>query len=322
MTASTQTPTAAGARMLVLAAAALVVLAVLPFLLPTYQVSVATQILIFAVLAMSIDVLAGYAGRTSLCHGAIFGASTYVVLYGSTVAGLPVLTSMALGVLAATILSALFGVLAVRTSGVYFLLLTLALGLIVWGICLRWTAVTGGENGLRGQLQVGALAQPRALYLAVLAGSAVLSFGMWRFVHSPFGLTLRGIKDSESRMRSLGYNVSLHLVIAFTVSGFFAGTAGAMYAIFNNFVSPSTVQLSQSVAGLLMAIVGGIGTLFGSVVGAFLIIALEQAVSLYTERWLMVLGAMFVVIMIFAPEGVVGKARALLARKAARRGGQ
>ena len=325
MNPATKAPAAPGRadlKVIILVPAALLALAVLPFILPTYQVSVATQILIFAVLAMSIDVLAGYAGRTSLCHGAIFGVSTYVVLYGSTVAGLPVLASMVFGVLAATVLAAVFGVLAVRTSGVYFLLLTLALGLIVWGVCLRWTAVTGGENGLRGQLQVGAFAQPRALYLAVLAGAAVMSFGMWRFVHSPFGLTLRGIKDSESRMRSLGYNVPLHLVIAFTVSGFFAGMAGAMYAVFNNFVSPSTVQLSQSVAGLLMAIVGGIGTLFGSVVGAFLIIALEQAVSLYTERWLMVLGAMFVLIMIFAPEGVVGKARALLARSAQRRGRQ
>jgi branched-chain amino acid transport system permease protein len=323
MNAATKAPPRrADLKVVILVPAALLVLAVLPFILPTYQVSVATQILIFAVLAMSIDVLAGYAGRTSLCHGAIFGVSTYVVLYGSTVAGMPVPASMVVGVLAATVLAAVFGVLAVRTSGVYFLLLTLALGLIVWGVCLRWTAVTGGENGLRGQLQVGAFAQPRALYLAVLAGAAVMSFGMWRFVHSPFGLTLRGIKDSESRMRSLGYNVPLHLVIAFTVSGFFAGMAGAMYAVFNNFVSPSTVQLSQSVAGLLMAIVGGIGTLFGSVVGAFLIIALEQAVSLYTERWLMVLGAMFVLIMIFAPEGVVGKARALLARSAQRRGRQ
>lgn len=288
----------------------LAALAAVPFVLPTYQVSVATQILIFAVLAMSIDVLAGYAGRTSLCHGAIFGASTYVVLYAASVAGLPLIAAMVLGVLAATLLAALFGVLAVRTSGVYFLLLTLALGLIVWGVCLRWTAVTGGENGLRGQLQTGVLTNPRNLYLVVLACVTVLSFAMWRFVSSPFGLTLRGIKDSESRMRSLGYNVPLHLVIAFTASGFFAGIAGALYAIFNNFVSPSTVQLSQSVAGLLMAIVGGIGTLFGSLVGAFLIIALEQVVSLYTERWLMVLGAMFVLIMIFAPEGVVGKARA------------
>jgi branched-chain amino acid transport system permease protein len=178
-------------------------------------------------------------------------------------------------------------------------------------VCLRWTAVTGGENGLRGQLQTGVLANPRSLYLVVLASLAVLAGAMWRFVSSPFGLTLRGIKDSESRMRSLGYNVPLHLVIAFIASGFFAGVAGALYAVFNNFVSPSTVQLSQSVTGLLMAIVGGIGTLFGSLVGAFLIIALEQVVSFYTERWLMVLGAMFVLIMIFAPEGVVGKMRAI-----------
>lgn len=298
-----------------LVAAGVLALAAVPFVLPTYHVSVATQILIFAVLAMSIDILAGYAGRTPLCHGAIFGASTYVVLYASSVAGLPLPLAMLLGVVAATLLAALFAVLAVRTSGVYFLLLTLALGLIVWGVCLRWTAVTGGENGLRGELQTGALASPRNLYLVVLAAVAVLAYAMWRFVSSPFGLTLRGIKDSESRMRSLGYNVPLHLVIAFTASGFFAGVAGALYAIFNNFVSPSTVQLSQSVAGLLMAIVGGIGTLFGSLVGAFLIITLEQAVSLYTERWLMVLGAMFVLIMIFAPEGVVGKARALMRRR-------
>jgi branched-chain amino acid transport system permease protein len=113
-------------------------------------------------------------------------------------------------------------------------------------------------------------------------------------------------------MASLGYNVPVHLTIAFTVSGFFAGVAGALYAIFNDFVSPSTVQLSQSVEGLLMAIVGGIGTLFGSFVGAFLIIALEQFVSSATERWLMVLGFTFILIMIFAPEGVVGKARLLM----------
>src|SRR5215204_6028153 len=305
---------------MIAAAAGLSALALLPFALQPFHVGVATEILIFALLAMSIDVLAGFAGRTPLCHGAIFGTSSYVVILCAPAMPLPL--AMLAGVAAAGALSLVFGAIAVRTSGVYFLLLTLALGLIVWGVCLRWTAVTGGENGLRGQLQVGALAQPRALYLAVLAGSAVLSFGMWRFVQSPFGLTLRGIKDSESRMRSLGYNVPLHLVIAFTVSGFFAGMAGAMYAVFNNFVSPSTVQLSQSVAGLLMAIVGGIGTLFGSVVGAFLIIALEQAVSLYTERWLMVLGAMFVLIMIFAPEGVVGKARALISRNAERRVGQ
>jgi len=144
------------------------------------------------------------------------------------------------------------------------------------------------------------------------------SFAMWRFVRSPFGLTLRGIRDSESRMRSLGYNVSLHLFIGFTVSGFFAGIAGALYAMFNDFVSPSTVALAQSVEGVLMMIAGGVGTLFGGFVGAAVIIALENVVSAHTERWQMVLGATFILIMIFAPEGIIGKLRAMLARHTSR----
>lgn len=286
-----------------------------PLFLPTYYTSVATQILIFSVLAMSVDLLAGFAGRTPLCHGAIFGASTYVVLYCVTTAHLPLAAAIFFGVLAATALATIFGLLAVRTSGVYFLLLTLALGLIIWGVCLRWTQVTGGENGLRGQLRATVGLSTRELYAAVLVVVVVVTFAMWRFVKSPFGLTLRGVKEGESRMASLGYNVPLHLLIAFTTSGFFAGVAGALYAVFNDFVSPSTVQLSQSVSGLLMAIVGGVGTLFGAFVGAFIIIALEQAVSMFTERWLMVLGLTFIGIMIFAPEGVIGKARLIMAAR-------
>ena len=289
-------------------------LAILPLLLSSYQLALATQILIFAMLAMSVDVLAGYAGRTPLCHGAIFGASTYVVIYASNEHGLPLLPALLLGVLAATALAAVFALLAVRTAGVYFLLLTLALGLVIWGVCLRWTHVTGGENGLRGHLRDGIFADIRLLYFVVLAVSLLTYWAMHRFVSSPFGLTLRGIKDSESRMASLGYNVPLHVFVAFTVSGFFAGIAGSLYAIFNNFVSPSTIALAQSVQGLLMAIVGGVGTLLGSYVGATVIILLEQLVSAYTERWLMVLGAVFVLIMIFAPEGIVGKIRALAKR--------
>jgi branched-chain amino acid transport system permease protein len=302
-----------------LAALTILLAVLLPLALPTYYVSVATQILIFSVLAMSVDILAGFTGRTPLCHGAIFGTSTYVVLYTSAVYGMPLPAAMLLGVLAATLLAAVFGLLAVRTSGVYFLLLTLALGLIVWGVCLRWTEVTGGENGVRGQLRAALGIGPRQLYGAVAIVVAIVTFVMWRFVRSPFGLTLRGIKDGEGRMASLGYNVPLHLTIAFTTSGFFAGIAGALYAVFNDFVSPSTVQLSQSVSGLLMAIVGGIGTLFGAFVGSFLIIALEQAVSKVTERWLMVLGLTFIAIMIFAPEGVIGKARLLMAGRARRK---
>jgi branched-chain amino acid transport system permease protein len=294
---------------LLLVAVAVAAAAALPLLISGYRLSLATEMLIFAVLAMSIDLLAGFAGRTSLGHGAIFGVSAYVVLYAVTKAGFSPYLACLLGVLAATAVAAIFAVLAIRTSGVYFLLLTLALGMVVWGICLRWTAVTGGENGLRGELRIGVFADRTVFYWTVLAATALLAGAMWRFVRSPFGLTLRGICDSESRMRSLGYDVSLHLFIGFTVSGFFAGCAGALYAFFNDFVSPSTVALSQSVAALLMAIVGGIGTLFGGLVGAAVVIALQNVVSSYTERWQMVLGIAFILIMIFAPEGILGKLR-------------
>jgi len=300
-------------------AVALIVIAIaaaLPLVLTNYQVGLATEMLIFGVLAMSIDILAGFAGRTSLGHGAIFGVSTYVVVYATAQAGLSPAISFACGVLAATVVAVIFGLLAVRTSGVYFLLLTLALGMIVWGICLRWTQVTGGENGMRGDVRPEWLETHRAFYWAVLAAASVVSYAMWRFVRSPFGLTLLGIRDSESRMRSLGYNVSVHLFVGFAVSGFFAGIAGALYAMFNNFVSPSTVALAQSVEGVLMMIAGGVGTLFGGFVGAAAIIALENVVSAYTERWQMVLGVTFILIMIFTPEGIIGTLRAMLTRKA------
>jgi branched-chain amino acid transport system permease protein len=302
-------------RAALIAAAVVIVAACLPLVLSNYQVGLATEVLIFGVLAMSIDILAGFAGRTSLGHGAIFGVSTYVVVYCMAQAGMSPTVAFALGVLAATCVAAVFALLAVRTSGVYFLLLTLALGMIVWGVCLRWTQVTGGENGMRADVRPAMLMSHSAFYWAVLVGAAVVSFAMWRFVRSPFGLTLRGIRDSESRMRSLGYNVPLHLFIGFTISGVFAGIAGALYAMFNNFVSPSTVALAQSVEGVLMMIAGGVGTLFGAFVGAAAIIALENVVSAYTERWQMVLGITFVLIMIFAPEGIVGKLRAVLSRK-------
>jgi branched-chain amino acid transport system permease protein len=296
---------------LVLGAAAFVLV---PLALPTYQVSIATEIVIFAVLAMAIDLLAGFTGRTPLCHGAVFGVATYVVLYCVTVMGTSPWLAVAIAIMAATLLAALFGLLAIRTSGVYFLLLTLALGMLVWGVCLRWTSITGGENGLRGSVRPDWLSQNITFYYAVLLVVAVATIAMWRLVNSPFGTALRGIKDSETRMRSLGYNVPLHLFLVFTISGFFAGIAGALYALFNNFVSPSTVALSQSVEGLLMAIVGGIGTLFGAFIGAFAIVGLENFVSIYTERWQTVMGCMFILIMIFAPEGVIGRLRMLIVR--------
>lgn len=300
------------------AVATVAALATVPAVVPGYLTSLATLMLIYALLAMSVDILAGYAGRTPLCHGAIFGTATYVVMYYVTSAGGNPWLALPLGVAAAVGVSLVFALLAVRTNGVYFLLLTLALGMIVWGVCQRWTSVTGGENGLRGNARPAALMDPTVFYYFVLVVGLAASWVMWRFVRSPFGLTLKGIRESESRMRSLGYNTTLHLLIGFLFSGLMAGIAGVLYAYFNSFVSPSSVALTQSVKGLLMVIVGGVGTLFGGVVGAAVIIVLENVVSSFTERWSMVLGGLFVMTMIFAPEGIVGKFRSFLARRVRR----
>jgi branched-chain amino acid transport system permease protein len=305
-------------KTLVMAAIGAVLLALVPLVAPGYRTGLVTQVLIYALLAMSIDIMAGYAGRTSLCHGAIFGTATYVVMYFVTVAGGNVWIGCVLGVLAAMAVSLIAGLLAVRTNGVYFLLLTLALGMVVWGVCVRWTSVTGAENGLRGNVRPDWLADPSRFFYLVLVLSGLLMFAMWRFVSSPFGMSLAGIRESESRMRSLGYDTSRHLLIGFVFSGFVAGVAGALYALFNSFVSPSTVALAQSVMGLLMAILGGIGTLSGGIVGSALIVVLQNVVSSYTERWSMVLGLMFVLVMIFAPEGLIGTLRSRSGRRAAR----
>ncbi|GAB3479165.1 branched-chain amino acid ABC transporter permease [Polaromonas eurypsychrophila] len=285
-----------------------------PFWLNAYPQTLLTEILIFGLFAASIDLLAGVAGRTSLGHGAIFGTAAYVVAWCQTSAGIDPWMAVVLGVMAATLLALVFGLLAVRTDGVYFLLLTLALGMVVWGVAYRWVSVTGAESGLRGIARPNGLADNAHFYWFVLAVVAATFLALRSVVNSQFGLALRGIKQSSTRMRTLGYNVPLTLVLAFTVSGFVAGVAGVLGVYLNSFVSPSSVALAQSTKGLLMAILGGVGTLWGGFIGAGVMIALENLVSFYTERWAMVLGALFVLTMLFAPTGLLGTVRTILAR--------
>ena len=300
-------------------AALAVFLLAVPYVLTEYPKTLVTEILIFGLFAMSIDILAGFAGRTSLGHGAIFGTAAYIVAYTVATAGGNPWLGVVLGISGATLLAALFGALAVRTSGVYFLLLTLALGMVVWGGVYRWTSVTGAENGIRGVVRPDLIKDPVVYYYFVLATVALMLLAIVRFVRSPFGQALRGIKESATRMRTLGYNVPLMLAISFTISGFFAGVAGVLAVFLNNFISPNSVALTQSTQGLLMVILGGVGTVWGGFVGAATIILLQNLFSFYTERWASILGLIFIVTMLFAPEGLLGKGR-LLAQRLFKRG--
>ncbi|HYB42747.1 MAG TPA: branched-chain amino acid ABC transporter permease [Candidatus Methylomirabilis sp.] len=280
-------------------------------LLPAYPLTVLTQAVIVAVLAMSLDLLLGYTGLPSLGHAAYFGVGAYAVAILATEHQLGFAGCLVTGLAAAGVTAALFGPLAIRATGTYFLMITLALGMVVWGLAFRWVSLTKGDNGISG-LPRPELGLPWSFwgalpffYFALVAAGLAWAF-LRLLVGSPFGLGLRGIRESESRMRALGYHVWLHKYLAFVLSGTVAGFAGVLWAYYNGFVSPVDVQLVTSVETLLMVALGGPGTLIGPAVGAALIVFLKSFVSVYTKHWLLILGVVYIGAILFAPRGLLG----------------
>lgn len=278
----------------------------LPPFLPAYPLTLLTQALIYAVFAMSLDLLLGYTGLPSLGHAAYFGVAAYVVAILATEYAAGFWTCLALALVAAILTSALFGLVAIRALGVYFLMITLALGMVVWGLAFRWVSLTKGDNGISGvpRPSLGlswSFAGPTAFYYLALLTFLVAYGLLLRIVRSPFGMSLMGIRESEGRMRSLGYNVWLHKYLAFVLAGAFAGLSGVLWAYYNGFVSPVEVQLITSVETLLMVALGGPGTLVGPAVGAGVIVFLKNFVSVYTKRWLLILGGVYICVILFAP---------------------
>ena len=285
-----------------------------PPTLSSFMLSLITQALIYAILAMSLDIILGYTGLASLGHAAYFGLGAYAVGILTTRYGAGFWTALLVGVLAAAAVAAIFGLVALRATGVYFLMITLALGMVVWGLAHRWVSMTQGDNGISGvprpNLGFGvSLVQAVPFYYLTLIGF-LLAFGFLRLVvRSPFGQTLVGIRESESRMRTLGYHVWLHKYLGFVIAGGVGGFAGVLWSSYQGFVSPTDLELTTSVKVLLMVALGGRGTLVGPALGALLIVLLENLVSVYTHRWLLILGAVYIGTIVYAPEGILGAIR-------------
>jgi branched-chain amino acid transport system permease protein len=279
----------------------------------TYYVNIASQILFYAIFALGINVLAGYAGLVTLGHAGLFGIAAYA---GARImnAGAGHL-AVAAGALAVTLVAAaVFAALALRGTGLGFVMITVALGQIVWGVAYRWISITGGDNGIsvRGRPSpLGlSLASPTAFYWATLVVFLVAVVSMAIFAASPFGASVCGTRDQPRRMNALGYHVWMIRFLAFVFSGFWSGVAGLLFLYYNQFVSPQAVALTASAEALLMVISGGTGTLLGPIAGAALVVIMKNVASAYIERWNFVLGAIFVVIVVFMPEGLVpGTAR-------------
>jgi branched-chain amino acid transport system permease protein len=268
-------------------------------------------LLIFGIFALSLNLLFGYTGLLSLGHAAYFGVASYTAAVLMQQFGVDSFWLLLIGgVLAATICAAFFGVIALRVSGVYFLLVTLAIGQLLWSVALRWRDVTGGYNGIAGVFYPdigipGIQLNSMSFYYLVFIFFIVCLFLLYRIVKSPFGRALQGVRGDERRMKSLGYNAWMYKYLAFVVGGLFAGVAGVLYAFHTGIVGLTFVSVLTSATVLLMVIIGSPNVFWGPVLGATLVVLLEYFSSLYVpERWPLILGAIFVLSVTFLRGGI------------------
>jgi branched-chain amino acid transport system permease protein len=316
-------------------AIAVAALVALPYAIEEiYYVNIASQVLFYAIFALGLSVLVGYAGLVSLGHAGVFGVASYAVAY-VLAAGHGHAAAILAGLASALLVTAVFAALSLRAMGISFIMITLALGEIVWGLAYRWISVTNGDNGINVATRPApfgfSLSSARGFYGATLVVFLIAVAAVAIFVRSPFGAALSGTRDQPRRMTALGYHVWMIRFWAFMFSGLLTAVAGILFVYYNQFISPQAVALAASAEGLLMVISGGAGTLLGPIVGAALVVIIKNVVSgvrlsvggeaapvaavkylvngLF-EHWNFLLGAIFVAIVVFMPEGLVpGAAR-------------
>jgi branched-chain amino acid transport system permease protein len=280
-----------------------------PFMTPYFR-SMAIQILIYGIFALSLNLIFGYTGLFSLGHAAFFGAAAYTSAILTVRYGVESFWLVApAGILMATLLAAIFGIIALRTSGVYFLFVTLALGELLHGVALKWRTMTGGTDGVVGipfpDLGLPFTMSATGFYYLVLVSFIICAFLLYRLIKSPFGYGLQGIREDEYRMRHLGYNTWLYKYTAFVIAGLFAGVAGVLFAPSSSVVAPAHVSAMTSATVMLMAIIGTTRMFFGPVIGATVILFLQYYASIFTpERWPLILGAVYVLTIMFLRQGM------------------
>jgi branched-chain amino acid transport system permease protein len=299
-----------------------ILLATVVLVIPSYYVSLLTLVLIFGIFSMSLDILLGYSGLASLGHAVFFGVSAYLVAvlnvkvfqHGGPFEFAIELSSALIGSL---LVAAVLGLIVLHTRGIYFLMLTMALSMLLWGLVYKWRAVTGGSDGIYGitrPVHPWDLSSGISFYYFVLVLFTMAALCMYFIVTSSFGRALKGINQNELRMRALGFNVWIYLYAAYLFSGLFAGLSGALFAYYNYFAAPVNFHLVTSAEAMLMVIIGGAGTLFGPLIGAGVIIFLKDIISSFSDRWIMILGFLYILVIIFIPNGVYGALKRMIGR--------
>src|SRR5882757_2683900 len=298
---------------------ALLALSVLPFAVSDYSRALIAEIFIFAIFAMSLDLLLGFTGLMSLGHAAFFGLGAYAVAILGTLFGVNAWLGLAAGVAIAAAGAALIGFFCVRTSGIPFLMLTLAFSQLVFSVALKWRDVTGGSDGMAIAEKPAFfgfdLSDSRAMYFMTLAFLLLAYWALRRLLNAPLGHVFVGIRENEPRMLAIGYNTRAYKLLSFTIAGAFAGLAGGLYAIFNSFISPDAIYWTASGDILIMTMLGGAGTLIGPAIGAGVFLLMKNVVSSYSEHWLAIIGITFICCVLFFPGGIWGTLRQIRLRR-------
>ena len=286
-----------------------VLLAALPFFTGDYYINLASQILIAAIFALSLNLLVGYGGMTSLGHASYLGVAAYISALLTSRYGFGHGLSAIISIAGTTATAAFFGVIALRATGLGFLMITLALSQVLWGLAYRMSNVTNGDNGIAGltrPMPFGvSLDSAESFYWFALIVATIAFFMMSIFVSSSFGSSLKGVRDQPRRMAALGFNPWMIRWITFIYAGFWGGISGLLYVYYNKYIHPSSLSTASSAEALLGVIAGGSGTLGGPAVGAALVLLLKNYVSGYLERWNMLLGMVFLFIVLVMPTGIV-----------------
>ena len=291
---------------LVLALVGLAFAIAAPYIFDAFLIGLFSLALIAGLFAQSVDLLSGYAGLVTLGHAGVSASAAYGVGYMASKQGAGFVAQLLVGLAAGLVISLIFGVMAMRSDGVYFMMITLAQGMIVWGLSIRLYGITGAENGLTGIARPAVIDPYWKYYYFTLAVVVVCWVALGVVVKSPFGTSLKGLRESDTRMRMLGYNTTAQKLYVFMLAGLFATISGILLVYLNEFISPTSVTLAASAIGVLEAILGGIGTLVGPMIGAFVIVFVQNVGSLYIDRWPTLMGVIFVVVVLFARRGIVG----------------
>ncbi|MEO6843244.1 MAG: branched-chain amino acid ABC transporter permease [Bradyrhizobium sp.] len=289
-----------------------------PFFAGDFYINLASQILIAGIFALSLNLLVGFGGMTSLGHASYLGVAAYISALLTSRYGFGHGTAALISIAGTTAMAACFGVIALRASGLGFLMITLALSQVLWGLAYRISSVTNGDNGIAGLTRPApfgiSLESPIAFYWFTLIVGYLAFVAMAIFVSSAFGSSLKGVRDQPRRMAALGFNPWMIRWITFIYAGFWAGVSGLLYVYYNKYIHPTSLSTTSSAEALLGVIAGGSGTLGGPVAGAAIVLLLKNYASAYVERWNMLLGLVFLFIVLVMPAGVVPGLGTLMAK--------